>query len=118
MMSLDLRRKIFHGDILSKPMSRIGHWLFVISLITAFVLVRNIYILDVRNAFLMEQMCLYLIIFELIVVLCFRIPVLILAHIPFLAPILHNIKIAESQINRALCPRKVKVIQVPFQPYV
>ena len=95
-MSLDLRRKIFHGDIVSRPLTRVGHWLFVVSLLTAFYFVRYVNNTEVFNAFLIEQMCLFLILGELIIVLCFRIPILVLAHIPAMAPLLHNIKIAEA----------------------
>jgi hypothetical protein len=107
MMSFDLRRKMFHGDFLERPFTQYGHWLFIISLLTAFFFVVQIDDPMVRNAFMMETFCFYLMAFEFIVVLCFRVPVLIICHIPFLAPILHNIKIAEAQLTRFFFPRKI-----------
>ena len=107
MMSFDLRRKIFHGDFLERPMTRIGHWLFIISLLSAFYFVVSIDDPMVYSAFVIEQMCFYMIAFEFIVVLCFRIPVLIMVHIPYLSSFIHNIKIAESSLTRAFFPTKI-----------
>ena len=63
-------------------------------------------------------MCLWVLFFELVVVLTFRIPILIMAHIPALCPILHEMKKMEYEFNQYFFPRKIKIIKVPKQPYV
>ena len=118
MMSFDLRRKMFHGDFLERPFTQVGHWLFFVSLLTAFLFVVQVDDPMVHNPFLIEQLALYIIFFEFVTVLGFRIPTLICCHIPVLSSIFHNVKIAESQLTRALFPRKIQRIEIKKQPWV
>ena len=112
MSSYDIRRRIFHGDILTKPFSKAGHLLFVLSLFTGYLVTFYITNEHVHNSFFIEKICLWVLFVELVVVTTFRVPILIMAHIPALCPLLHEMKKMEYEFNQFFFPRKVKIINV------
>lgn len=70
------------------------------------------------SIYLIDRLCVYLFVIELCALVIFRTPVFIMAHVPFLIPYLHILKKSEWKVRQYLFPTKVRIIDVPKQPFI
>ena len=118
MSSFDLRKQLFFGQIESAPFSKLGHWLLYVSTFEACLLLFAVQDPNILKCLIVEKLCIYLILIEIIVWLVFKIPSLIMAHVPALVETLHSCKKLEAKIHNKLCKRKIKIVKIEKQPYV
>lgn len=114
-----MRKYLSVGDIRETPLSKWSHHLFIVSLLGAYInhcLIKDEY---VQGIFFTDRLCAYILTIEVVIVLIFRVPILIVAHVPALMPLLHNIKKLEAKVHRKIFgTHRITHIKVDKQPYV
>ena len=90
----EIRRSVFWADIFSRPMSRIGHSLFVLSLIVGYFSFQLEGEGIIGYALILERVALALLLVETLIVLAFRIPIITMSYLPggHMFPLIHKIK--------------------------
>mmetsp|Transcript_8904 Transcript_8904/g.15101 ORF Transcript_8904/g.15101 Transcript_8904/m.15101 type:complete len:159 (-) Transcript_8904:144-620(-) len=119
MSSYSLRKQLFFGDWFSAPFSKLGHNLFFLSVLQAYLST----LLTPSDGYLglvfqLDRLCVGLIALESLVWFVFKIPILYLAFNPRWMDLLHRIKQFEAQIHQQYFKSPVKQIPVERQPYI
>lgn len=113
-----LRSLVHVGEYTEVPLTKASHFLFLVSLVTAFFVSFVAENSQIRNCFTIDIICFGVLLFEFLIVAVSRSISLIFAHVPALVPLFYSIKRFEAYLHKTLCRRRVTIVKVEKQPYI